>query len=140
MTATVEKIHVEEIDLGGIDPKDLPLVQGWKLLVKPAVIEEVSAGGIVLTGDIQEANKYLGQVGQVLTLGARCYEHERFGPENMPNREKWWCKPGDWVLFGQYKGHRTVVKGAEGPVELLFLNDDEIIAVLPSPELIRAYT
>ncbi len=129
-----------EKDLGGIRPEDLPQVKGWKLLVLPVEIEEISEGGIVLPGGVQNANKHLGQVGQVLDMGSLCYEHERFGHENMPAREKRWCSCGDWILFGQYKGHRIVVKGEDGPVELVFLNDDEVLAVVPSPEKIRAYT
>jgi len=122
------------------EPGALPAVKGWKLLVMPVGVEEVSAGGIVIPKQAQESNKVLGQVAQVIGMGSLCYEDEKFGHEGLSLATKRWCSIGDWVLYGQYKGDNITVKDKNGvSVDLVILNDDHVIATVGSPESIVAY-
>jgi co-chaperonin GroES (HSP10) len=41
-----------------------------------------------------------------------------------------WCKAGDWIIFGRYAGARIPIDGGE----IRLLNDDEVLAVVNSPE------
>ena len=63
-------------------------------------------------------------VGLVVALGPDAYKD--------PNKfsEGPWCSVGDWVIFGRYAGARFRIEGGD----MRLLNDDEILAVIDSPE------
>ena len=62
-------------------------------------------------------------VGLILSMGDQCYnDKERFG--DTP-----WCKEGDFVLIGAYKGVRFNIHGKE----FRLINDDTVQAVVDDP-------
>jgi co-chaperonin GroES (HSP10) len=59
-----------------------------------------------------------------LKVGPLAYRDESKFPDGP------WCKEGDWVIFGRYAGARIHIDGGE----IRFLNDDEIIGTVNSPD------
>ena len=103
-------------------PEIIPQPVGYRILIRPRASIEKTKGGIILTDTNRDSQSYLNSVGQVIAMGNECYS----------NREKPWCKVGDWVIFGRYAGARIYVQ----KVKMVLLNDDEIIATLDNPEVI----
>lgn len=117
-----------------VHEEDIPTAVGWRMIVQPVPVEEVSKGGILLPSETQKANALLTYVGKVLSMGPLCYQSERFSGADA------WCKVGDYVVFGQYQGQRISFELDSGDnVDLMILNDDEVRAVATSPEKLRAY-
>jgi len=129
---------VTSIEPGLLDIADVPVPTGWRIVVQPRKVEEKSAGGIVMPDSVQDANKHLAYVGQVLLMGDLCYTDARYAiGERDP---KPWCSVGDWVMFGQYEGQKIKVKATDNSeIELIVLNDDQIKAIVPNPVRVRAY-
>jgi chaperonin GroES len=94
--------------------KVVPL--GDKVVVKRLESEQTTAGGIVLPDTAQERP----QQGRVLSVG---------DGRLMPNgsRVEHEVSEGDRVLFGRYAGTEVEVDGEE----LLIMNEDEIMAIVP---------
>lgn len=118
--------------------KEVPSAVGYRIIVRPAIVEEKSSGGIILDASSQDANKHLTYVGEVISMGDLCYTEDRF---KLGDREPVrWCCVGDMVLFGQYAGQKIRCQATDGSdVELVVLNDDEIKARVSDPVNYRAY-
>ena len=88
---------------------------GDKLVLKRAVGDEVTAGGIVLPDTAQEKP----QQGRVLSVGdgKLLPDGSHVAPE---------ISEGDRVVFNSYAGSEVTVDGEE----LLILNVDEVLAVI----------
>ena len=91
-------------------PENVPQPVGYRILIRPRASIEKTKGGIILTDTNRDSQSYLNSVGQVIAMGNECYS----------NREKPWCKVGDWVIFGRYAGARISVQ----KVKMVLLNDD----------------
>lgn len=117
---------------------DVPQPTGWAILIMPYISEEKSQGGIILPDDVQNANRHLNIVGEVIAMGDLCYTDDRFAiGDRTP---KAWCKVGDWVTYPQNIGSRfTVYDENNDAVEFILLNDDNIRSVVKDPRNIRAY-
>lgn len=117
-----------------IDTADIPQPVGWRILVEPIRVEEVTTGGIVLPGQTIEAKEHLRYVGKVIAMGPLCYKHSKFeGCEP-------WCKVGDWIAYGQYTGHEIRVRTKSGGKTVLrIVNDDTIQCAIPNPKAIVNY-
>ena len=105
----------------------LPVPQGWRILIAMPEVEDKTTGGVIkadVTKHIEQTSTVLGLV---LEMGPECYsDKERFG--DTP-----WCKKGDFVLLGAYKGVRFHIHGKEFRI----INDDTVQAVVDDP---RGYT
>lgn len=105
----------------------LPVPQGWRILIAMPEVEDKTTGGVIkadVTKHIEQTSTVLGLV---LAMGPECYsDSERFG-------ETPWCKEGDFVLIGAFKGVRFHVHGKEFRI----INDDTVQAVVDDP---RGYT
>lgn len=106
----------------------LPKPRLWRILVMPAVPEKVSQGGILLTDGAVETQKHLTYLGRVLALGPLAFKDKRLEGEEPP-------KQGDYVAFGKYAGQAMIYKGTK----LLLLNDDELLASVPDPSLLKVH-
>lgn len=117
-----------------IAPEDIPQPVGWRILVEPIKVEEITLGGIVLPGQTVEAKEHLRYVGKVIAMGPQCYKHAKFeGGEP-------WCKVGDWIAYGQYTGHEIRVRTKSGGKTVLrVVNDDTIQCAIPNPKAIVNY-
>ena len=117
----------------GLDLADMPKPVGWRVLIEPIEIKQETAGGIIMPENVQEAAEYMRYVGLVVATGPEAYKHRKFS-EGEP-----WCVPGDWVIYGRYAGQEAMVKGDSGIHSFRFVNDDEILAVAPKPEILLMY-
>ena len=111
-------------------PDQIPDPVGWKILVKPIEIRTTTAGGLELPPETLESLKYLRNVGQVIAMGPDCYSHPKFC-ESPP-----WCQVGDGVRFSPHAGAKEMIRGADGePLELRYINDDEVQGRADSPDI-----
>jgi len=105
----------------------LPVPRGWRILIAMPEVEDKTTGGVIkadVTKHIEQTSTVLGLV---LAMGPECYsDNERFG--KTP-----WCKEGDFVLLGAFKGVRFHIHGKEFRI----INDDTVQAVVDDP---RGYT
>jgi co-chaperonin GroES (HSP10) len=62
--------------------------------------------------------------GYVLRTGDLAYADQSKFPTGP------WCKEDDWIIFGRYAGARIPIDGDE----IRLLNDDEVLAMVNSPE------
>ena len=105
------------------EPK-LPTPTGWRILVLPFKMKEVTKGGLHLAETTLERQQVASQVGLVMAMGPQCYKDKERYPEGP------WCKEKDWVMFARYAGSRIKIDGGE----IRLLNDDEVLATIDSPE------
>ena len=105
------------------EPK-LPKPTGWRILVLPFKMKEVTKGGLHLAETTLEKQQVGSQVGLVMAMGPQCYKDKERYPEGP------WCKEKDWVMFARYAGSRIKIEGGE----MRLLNDDEVLATIDSPE------
>ena len=103
--------------------RQLPTPKGWRILIAIPEVEERTAGGIIKADTTKQIEQTSTVIGLVLAMGDQCYNDEdRFGPEP-------WCKEGDFVLIGAYKGVRFNIHGKEFRI----INDDTVQAVVDDP-------
>jgi len=116
-----------------IAPEKLPIPSGWRLLVGMIKIESKSAGGIILTDEHVQGQGYLRSVAKVLAVGSESYRDPKFqaGIPIDAREPTPWVNVGDIVMIGQYSGQAITCLYDNEPQTLKFLNDDEIIAVIP---------
>ena len=105
------------------EPK-LPKPTGWRLIVLPFKMKEVTKGGLHLAETTLERQQVASQVGLVMAMGPQCYKDKERYPEGP------WCKEKDWIMFARYAGSRIKIDGGE----MRLLNDDEVLATIDSPE------
>ena len=114
-----EWISEEEIE----DPKELPHVPGFHLLIRPVSAKKKSKGGIIKASSTIQDEEVSNICGYVLKLGTECYKDTKRFPTGA------WCKEGDWVIFRAYSGTRMKMYGQE----FRLINDDTVEAVVDDP-------
>lgn len=106
---------------------------GYRILIEPLKAVEKSKGGIILATETQEAQGHLMYVGKVVAMGGDCYRHPKFNGIS-------WCQVGDYVAHGRYSGQKIEVKDGEGGYTAYrLLNDDEVLANIADPSVVRIY-
>jgi len=101
----------------------LPEPVGYKLLViKPKVVDKTESGVVVADAFVkrEEAGAV---VGMVLKVGDMAYKDTEKFPTGA------WCKEGDFVLIGAYRGSRFSVDGEE----FIMINDDMVEGTVADP-------
>jgi len=107
----------------------LPVPTGYRLLIVPYSQPSMTRGGIQLADATLRTEELATTIGYVVSLGPDCYRDKDKYPEGP------WCKKGDYVMFGRYAGARIVMQGADNDdLPFRILNDDEVLAVIQSPE------
>lgn len=143
MAASAVSKH-DELDRAfpSVSPGVVPF--GSRVLVQIRTAKKVTAGGIILTDDGIETEKWNTQIAKVVAMGPLAFK-------NRNTLEHWaegaWCKPGDFVRVPKYGGDRWETpygeKAANGQQEtamFVIFNDLDIIgAVEGDPLAIRAY-
>jgi co-chaperonin GroES (HSP10) len=99
-------------NVSGINPV------GWRILVKPQEIKEMSESGIFITsGKYKEREQMANTTGVVVAMGNDC-----FADEPAP-----WCKIGDKIIFAKYAG--LLYLGRDGS-EYRMINDKDVTGTL----------
>ena len=107
---------------------DIPKPVGWRVLIKIKPVQEQTTGGIYLAPISQDTARVAAMIGQVVELGGDAYSDlERFSSN--------WCEAGDWIMIGKYAGVRFDIDKEEYRI----INDDEVIAVVTDPDVIKYY-
>lgn len=90
---------------------------GYKVIVLPLVVEEVSKGGIVLAVD-GRMERNAQTIGTIIDIG------EDVAAAYKPKTEHWGLKVGDKIWYAKYAG--KWVKDEENDREVLVINDEDI--------------
>jgi co-chaperonin GroES (HSP10) len=108
----------------------LPKPVGYCILgIKPK-IETKTEGGIIKPDAFIHKEEMGAVAVMVLELGDMAYTDKTRFPTGA------WCKEGDFVLLGAYRGHRFAVDGQE----FIIFNDDMVLGTVEDPRgLGRAY-
>lgn len=97
-------------------------VRGYRLLVKPRKVEDVSAGGIIVNVEGSNAAKLErngNQYGTVFGIGHTCWKGN-FKQDN-------WCEVGDEIIYSKHAGRFLYDRETEE--EYLAINDDDVLVV-----------
>lgn len=100
------------INNSGLAPMDL------RILVKPDVEDERTAGGIIRPDSVRDKAKYAATKATLIAVGENAFKE--WGEARKP-------QPGDRVLFAQYSGARE--RGADG-LDYCIMNDADLLAVV----------
>jgi co-chaperonin GroES (HSP10) len=121
-----------------VDPGVVPF--GSRVLVQIRTPIAKTAGGIILTDDSRETDKWNVQTGKVVALGPVAFKNRQamtLWPEGQ------WCQPGDYIRVPKYGGDRWEVnfgKGGDDRAVFTIVNDLDIIGrVTTDPRAVKAY-
>lgn len=91
---------------------------GHRVLIIPDVVEEKTAGGIILAQTTKERDQQATMRGTIAEVGINAWKAFDDGTP--------WAKAGDRVIFRKYAGE--VIK--EGDKEYRVVNDEDCLAVI----------
>jgi co-chaperonin GroES (HSP10) len=117
----------EEIPDEERSARQLPKPCGYQVLVALPEVEEKFSSGILKSDKTREVEEVSSVIGFVMDLGPDAYKDEKKFPSGP------WCRQGDFILMGAFRGTRFKVHGKE----FRLLADDEVLAVTEDP---RGYT
>ncbi len=111
---------------------------GSRVLVQIRTPRKVTKGGIILSSDTQDTEKWNTQVAKVISVGPLAFK-------NRNTQESWpegaWCKPGDFVRVPKYGGDRWEVPlNKNDSAMFVIFNDLDIIGqVTGDPLAVKAF-
>lgn len=118
-----------------VDPGVKPL--GSKVLLQIRRTKTKSKGGIILTAEIQDVEKWNQQTAKVIALGPLAFRNRQtmdLWPEGA------WVEPGDFVRCPKYGGDRWEIDLEDGAALFLLINDLEVIGkVTGDPLAVKAF-
>ena len=112
---------------------------GSRVLVQLKTAERKTAGGIILTDDVRQTEKYNTQVAKVVAVGALAFKNRNtmtLWPEGS------WAVQGDFVRVPKYGGDRWSVPTGTGDDEATYVifNDLDLVGkVTGDPLAIKAF-
>ena len=111
---------------------------GSRVLVQIRTPKKKSSGGIILSNDTQDTEKWNTQIAKVVSLGPLSFKN-RNTMESWPEGD--WCTVGEFVRVAKYGGDRWEVTTPDGEVALFVIfNDLDILGqVLGDPLAIKAF-
>lgn len=111
----------EEIKDGERSATQVPKPSGYHILLALPKVDDTFQSGIVKSDLTVQREEISTVVGFVLAVGDDAYKDVRF--------KSAWCKQGDFVLVGAYKGTRFRIHGQE----FRMVNDDDVLGVVEDP-------
>lgn len=121
----MSEITVEEFGLEAYDKAQKISISsgiiptGGHILVLADTVEEVTAGGIILTKKTQEEDQRAATVGTVIAVGSGAWKDIDDGSP--------WAIVGDRVSYSRYAG--VFITGQDGQ-EYVLMNDNDVLAKL----------
>ena len=91
---------------------------GHRVLIHPETVEEVTAGGIILSATTKERDQQATMRGTIIRVGINAW---KAFDDGQP-----WAHVGDKVVFRKYAGE--VIK--DGDIEYRVVNDEDILCVI----------
>lgn len=137
MTTTYENALAEAFPAvdAGIQPF------GSRILVQIRTTKARTAGGIILTADTIDTDKWNTQVAKVIAVGPLAFKN-RNTMESWPEGK--WCNEGDFVRVGKYGGDRWEAPIPDAPhgeaAMFVIFNDLDILgSVIGDPLKVKAF-
>lgn len=111
---------------------------GSRVLVQIRTPKTKTKGGIILTRDTVDTEKWTTQVAKVVGVGPLAFKN-RNTQESWPEGD--WCKPGDFVRVPKYGGDRwEVAINKNDSAMFVIFNDLDIIGqVTGDPLAVKAF-
>ncbi len=111
---------------------------GSRVLVQIRTPKSTSAGGIILSTDTKDTEKWNTQVARVVSIGPVAFKN-RTTLDSWPEGD--WCQVGDFVRVAKYGGDRyeVPVNNNESAMFVIFNDLDIIGKVLTDPLKIKAF-
>lgn len=113
---------------------------GTRVLVQVRIPPRKSRGGVILTDESREIDKWNTQIAKVIELGPVAFRN-RETQDLWPEGE--WCEAGTFVRVPKYGGDRWEVEfgpGDDDQALFVIFNDLDLIGqVTTDPRLIKAY-
>lgn len=111
---------------------------GSRILVQIRTPKTKSKGGIILTTNTVDTERWNTQVAKVISVGPLAFKN-RNTQESWPEGD--WCKPGDFVRVPKYGGDRwEVAINKNDSAMFVIFNDLDIIGqVTGDPLAIKAF-
>jgi co-chaperonin GroES (HSP10) len=118
------------------DPGVIPF--GSRVLVQIRTPKTKTKGGIILTRDTVDTEKWTTQIAKVISVGPLAFKN-RNTQETWPEGD--WCKPGDFVRVPKYGGDRweVPVNKTDSAMFVIFNDLDIIGQVTGDPLAIKAF-
>lgn len=101
----------------------LPDPTGYRILLALPKPDDTYQSGLIKADIAKHHEEITSVIGFVLKLGAECYVDGKKFPSGP------WCKQGDFVLVGSYKGTRFKIHGQE----FRMINDDDVLGIVSDP-------
>ena len=111
---------------------------GSRVLIQIRTPRKVTRGGIILSSETQDTEKWNTQVAKVISVGPLAFKN-RNTQESWPEGD--WCKPGDFVRVPKYGGDRwEVAINKNDSAMFVIFNDLDIIGqVTGDPLAVKAF-
>jgi len=111
---------------------------GSRVLVQIRTPKTKTKGGIILTRDTVDTEKWTTQVAKVISVGPLAFKN-RNTQEAWPEGE--WCKPGDFVRVPKYGGDRweVPINNNDSAMFVIFNDLDVIGQVTGDPLEVKAF-
>lgn len=103
--------------------KQLPVPQGYRMLVGIPNAEKEFSSGLIKADDTLRMEEVLSTVFFVIKMGPDCYKDTNKFPTGP------WCEEGDFILARPNTGTRLKIHGREFRI----INDDSVEAVVEDP-------
>ena len=103
-----------------------------KILIEKPKPKDKTDGGILLPDQAIEAENYLSICAKVVSVGPLAFKDRETGKYWATGP---WATPGEWVIVPKFTQFRMEIDDKE----YRFINDDEIIAVVEDPTVIKVY-
>lgn len=135
MTTTYEEAMKEAFP--DVDPGIQPF--GSRVLVQIRTAKTKTAGGIILTSDTTDTEKWNTQIAKVICKGPLAFKN-RNTMESWPEGD--WCEEGQFIRVAKYGGDRWEVpmEGSKEVAMFVIFNDLDIIGrVTGDPLKIKAF-
>lgn len=105
-------------------------VCGYRVLIKPDKIEEVSVGGIIIHASEKEKRREKAGIytGTIVSVGESAwydYTHH-YGERCFKN----WAQVGDRVLYTKYGGRHVDVPGENEAEDYVVVDDGDVLLIL----------
>jgi co-chaperonin GroES (HSP10) len=114
---------------------------GSRVLVQIRTAKRKTAGGIILSSETQDTEKWNTQIGKIISLGPLAFKN-RDTMKGWPEGD--WCKEGEFVRVAKYGGDRWEVAIPDNDTNesamFVIFNDLDIIGqVTGDPLMIKAF-
>ena len=127
-----------EFEADGVPNELLPVPCGWRVLIAPVKLREVTEGGIALPQVSLEIAENFRNIAKVLAIGDSAYDDPAFRGGRADGVVRPWCKVGDVVSFNCHDGEAKHIFYQGKKHKLITISDRGIVDIFPDTSIIEA--